>query len=135
MNRRASRCRRISSKPLWPLPPLGGSRFVSAAALVASVTTSQVASADTVLVWTGGQSHGGITAASSTLTSQGHSVTTSSTFPSDLSAFDTIWAMDFFNGQNRSPADREFLMARSLTALVGRKVRREGAFSDALSSF
>ena len=70
----------------------------AALAALTGMTLASSARADNVLVWDGGQSHTGITAAVTRLTALGHTVTRVSTVPADLTPFDNLWAMDYLNG-------------------------------------
>lgn len=71
---------------------------VLAVAFLVGVLSPGAARAANVLVWDGGQSHPGIDAAVARLQALGHTVTRVSTVPGNLSPFDTLWALDFYNG-------------------------------------
>ncbi|WP_170319627.1 myxococcus cysteine-rich repeat containing protein [Polyangium spumosum] len=77
--------------------------FILGAPLLATLLLSSPARADDILVWTGGQFHAGINNAVTRLQALGHTVTLSATVPADLSAFDTLWALDYMNGPDAQP--------------------------------
>jgi MYXO-CTERM domain-containing protein len=88
-----------------------------ASALIATGLAARSASADNILLWTGGQSHQGISNAQSVLTSLGHTVTLSATVPNDLSPYDSLWAMDYYNGPDAP--DEKAMVATFLNSQRG----------------
>ncbi len=85
-------------------------------ALLASLTAlwARDASADNILLWTGGQGHSGSSNAQTVLQGLGHTVTLSATVPADLSPFDTLWAMDYLSGPDA--ADEKAMVATFLNS-------------------
>lgn len=88
-----------------------------AVAFLAGLLCPGAAPAANILVWDGGQSHSGIDAAVTRLQALGHTVTRVSTVPGNLSPYDTLWALDYYNGPDA--ADERAMVAAFLTSNRG----------------